>query len=263
MTSISVLGCGWLGLPLAKHLVTNGFAVKGSVRSEEKIESLEAISVTPYVLDIDGEITEQSWGAFLDSDILVIAIPSKNQTGFSALIRVLESSSIKHVVFVSSTSVYADNNGVVTEDIAASESSALFQIESLFYQSSVFTTTVIRFSGLVGYQRNPGRFFQKSGRSVNNPDAAVNMIHQDDCVELITQIIKQEKWNDLFNACADSHPSKREFYTQATQRIGVSTPEFIEADTQTFKIISNEKIKKALGYEFIYPDVMQITYDEC
>ena len=261
MTTISVLGCGWLGLPLAKHLVTNGFAVKGSVRSKEKIESLEAISVTPFVLDIDGEIVDQSWGSFLDSDILIIAIPSKNQIGFTSLISILESSSIKHVIFVSSTSVYADNNAVVNEDVAASESSVLFQIESLFSQSSAFTTTVIRFSGLVGYQRNPGRFFQKSGRSVSNPDAPVNMIHQDDCVELITQIIKQEKWDEVFNACADSHPSKREFYTQATQRIGVNTPEFIESETQTFKIISNQKIKDTLGYEFIYPDVMQISYD--
>ena len=261
MRSISVLGCGWLGFPLAKHLVSNGFIVKGSVRNKEKSALLDNESVTPFLLDIDGEVTGQSWEQFLDSDILIIAIPSKNQIGFTSLISILESSSIKHVIFVSSTSVYADNNAVVTEDVAASESSVLFQIESLFSQSSAFTTTVIRFSGLVGYQRNPGRFFQKSGRSISNPDAPVNMIHQDDCVELITQIIKQEKWDEVFNACADSHPSKREFYTQATQRIGVNTPEFIESETQTFKIISNEKIKKSLDYEFIYPDVMQISYD--
>ena len=261
MTSISILGCGWLGLPLAKHLVNNGFAVKGSVRTKDKIGSLKCLSVTPFLLDIDGEIKESSWAPFLDSDILIIAIPSKNQAGFSSLISVLETSSVKQVVFVSSTSVYADNNAVITEEMVASESSVLFQIESLFTQSPAFTTTVIRFSGLVGYQRNPGRFFQKSGRSVSNPDAPVNMIHQDDCVELITQIIKQKKWGEVFNACADSHPSKRELYTKATQNIGVSTPEFIESETQTFKIISNEKIKKTLGYEFIYPDVMQISYD--
>ena len=30
MTQISILGCGWLGLPLAKALLKNGFSVKGS-----------------------------------------------------------------------------------------------------------------------------------------------------------------------------------------------------------------------------------------
>ena len=136
MALISVLGCGWLGLPLAKHLVTNGFSVKGSVRSKEKLELLHSASVTPFLLDIDGEITEPSWAPFLDSDILIIAIPSKNQSGFTSLISILKTSSIKHVIFVSSTSVYTDNNEVVTEDVAASESSVLFQIESLFSQSS-------------------------------------------------------------------------------------------------------------------------------
>lgn len=261
MTSISVLGCGWLGLPLAKDLVNDLFQVKGSVRSEEKTEALKQISVIPYVLDLDKQ--EQDWAPFLHSDILVIAIPSKNIEGFSSLIALIEQSSIKHLVFVSSTSVYADNNGVVTEDQSALNASVLYQIESLFTQSTTFSTTIIRFSGLVGYSRNPGRFFAKSGRSVSNPDAPVNMIHQDDCVELIKQIIKQEKWNNLFNACADTHPTKREFYTQTTQRIGIAPPCFIESDEQTFKIISNQKIKDTLGYDFIYPDVMKITYDEC
>lgn len=41
MTSISVLGCGWLGLPLAKHLIDSGFMVKGSIRSSSKISDLE------------------------------------------------------------------------------------------------------------------------------------------------------------------------------------------------------------------------------
>ena len=261
MTSISVLGCGWLGLPLAKGLVNDQFQVKGSVRSQEKAQVLKQNSVTPYVLDLDKK--EQDWKPFLHSDILVIAMPSKNVEGFSSLIALIEESSIKHLVFVSSTSVYGDNNGVVTEEQSALNASVLYQIESLFTQSTAFSTTIIRFSGLVGYSRNPGRFFAKSGRSVSNPDAPVNMIHQDDCVELIKQIIKQEKWNDLFNACADTHPTKREFYTQATQRISIAPPCFIESDEQTFKIISNQKIKDTLGYEFIYPDVMQITYDEC
>lgn len=262
MTSISILGCGWLGLPLAKQLVECGFSVKGSVRSKEKAHSLNEFSVTPFILNIDDATTDQQWDEFLGSEILIIAIPSKNTDGFMSLISALEKSFVKRVIFVSSTSVYKDTNDVVTESEAAQDSSTLYQIETLFTQSVFFATTVVRFSGLVGYSRNPGRFFQKSGRSVSNPDAAVNMIHQDDCIGLIEQIIKQNQWGKTFNACADTHPTKREFYTEMTQRIGVDAPTFIESENQTFKLISNQKIKEALGYEFIYPDVMQITYDE-
>lgn len=144
MTSISVLGCGWLGLPLAKHLIDSGFMVKGSIRSSSKISDLEKNHIKPYLLDIDA--VEQSWSQFLISDVLIIAIPSKNIEGFTSLIPIIEASSIKHVLFVSSTSVYEDANRVVTEEDATIPSSALSQIERLFMQSTKFTTTVIRFS---------------------------------------------------------------------------------------------------------------------
>jgi len=36
MTQISILGCGWLGLPLAKAILENEFSVKGSTTSREK-----------------------------------------------------------------------------------------------------------------------------------------------------------------------------------------------------------------------------------
>ena len=41
MTKISILGCGWLGLPLAKALIENGFSVKGSTTSTDKLTALE------------------------------------------------------------------------------------------------------------------------------------------------------------------------------------------------------------------------------
>ena len=44
MTKISILGCGWLGLPLAKAIVENGFSVKGSTTSSEKIATLGPFS---------------------------------------------------------------------------------------------------------------------------------------------------------------------------------------------------------------------------
>ena len=41
MTQISILGCGWLGLPLAKALLENSFLVNGSTTSIEKLSVLE------------------------------------------------------------------------------------------------------------------------------------------------------------------------------------------------------------------------------
>lgn len=48
MTKISILGCGWLGLPLAKALIENGFSVKGSTTSTDKLTALENDGITPF-----------------------------------------------------------------------------------------------------------------------------------------------------------------------------------------------------------------------
>ena len=59
MTKISILGCGWLGLPLAKALIGNGFSVKGSTTSYEKISGLEQGGITTFLIpdfSINGRI---------------------------------------------------------------------------------------------------------------------------------------------------------------------------------------------------------------
>ena len=38
---IAIIGCGWLGLPLAKKLIKENFIVKGSTTSKEKISVLD------------------------------------------------------------------------------------------------------------------------------------------------------------------------------------------------------------------------------
>ena len=55
-----------------------------------------------------------------------------------------------------------------------------------------FNTTVIRFGGLIGYDRMPGKFLTGK-KDLPNGDAPVNLIHRDDCVQIIYQIIKNEK----------------------------------------------------------------------
>jgi hypothetical protein len=114
---------------------------------------------------------------------------------------------------------------------------------------------------LIGYGRHPGRFFRK-GRLIQNPDSHVNLIHRDDCIEIISRIIKKEVWGEVFNCCADTHPTKREFYTQAAKSIGLTAPDFEYSGTNSFKIISNEKVKRILNYEFLHPDLTKIYSDE-
>ena len=95
---------------------------------------------------------------------------------------------------------------------------------------------------------------------MQNSGARVNLIHRDDCIAIIVQIILQDIWGGDFNACADTHPTKTEFYTQAAVTTGYPVPTFEHSTSPSFKIISNRKLKNLLHYEFIHPDLMKISF---
>lgn len=254
--TLSILGSGWLGLPLIQLLAASGYTVKASTRQPEKLPILEQAGAQAFNIDLEKQILP----VFLESELLIINITSKNKSGFAELIQQIEKSPIKKVLFVSSTSIYQNLNREVTEDEQAeNHDSELWQIEQLFQTNKNFETTILRFSGLIDERRHPGRFF-RNGRSVPQADAPVNLIHLDDCLGIIDAILQQEAWGEIFNGCADTHPSKREFYSYARQLMGLSPPEFdIESDIK-YKIISNQKVKNKLNYRFQHPDLMKISF---
>ncbi|OUR71913.1 NAD(P)-dependent oxidoreductase [Methylophaga sp. 41_12_T18] len=258
MKNISILGSGWLGQPLAATLVQQGYQLNLSTRSQSKLNSLKSANIDVFIVDI-AKLDAQT-ADFLTADLLIINITSKDIVAFEALIKQLEQSTVKKVIFVSSSSVYLSNNQVVSEDQQHENSgSVLFQIEQLFQQNSHFSTTVIRLAGLIGPKRHPGRFFQND-KVIKHADNPVNLVHLDDCLAIISVVIKQQQWGQVFNACADNHPTKREFYKYASSSLGLPLPQCSPLESGDYKIVSNLKVKNILGYTFIHPDIMKIEY---
>ena len=251
---ISILGCGWLGESLAKKLIETGYAIKGSTTSPNKIDRLESSGIKAFIIDLD-ELND-SIADFLDAEILIIAIPSKNIEGFKKLLFQIEKSRIQKIIFISSTSIYENSNSTVTE-VSSVKDISLVEIENLFKTNLNFQSNIIRFAGLMGYDRKPGNFFPV-GKKIPNPDGFVNMIHRDDCMGIITAIIKKDLWDETFNACADTHPTRRQFYTNAAIVLGKDTPKFKESNLTEYKIISNQKLKTLLDYKFKYPDILNV-----
>jgi len=254
--TISILGCGWLGKPLAIKLISEGCQVKGSTTSIHKFDAFKNIGIQPFLISLENitiEIKE-----FLTSEILIVALPSKNIEGFKKLIQFIDKSPVKKVLFISSTSIYISSNKLVPED-SPLQNTPLVTIENLFEKSQSFKTTIVRFAGLFGYDRKPGNFF-RNGRVIPNPDGFVNMIHQDDCVSILFNIIKENTWDEVFNACADTHPKRRDYYIKTKADLGNEPPVFAKTENTVFKIISNEKIKSLLNYKFKYSDLMSFNY---
>ncbi|MEY2670757.1 MAG: hypothetical protein RLZZ577_1073, partial [Bacteroidota bacterium] len=187
MTQISILGCGWLGLPLAKSLLQNGFSIKGSTTSLEKMSPLQSAGITPFLVRLEEHQISESIADFLaNSQILIINIPPKLRGGstenfvakITTLLPFIENSTIEKVLFVSSTSVYGDDNDLVIEYTTLNPDTEggrqLAIVENVLQKNSRFQTTILRFGGLIGEDRNPVRFL--SGReNIENPNAPINL----------------------------------------------------------------------------------------
>ena len=59
--NIGILGCGWLGLPLAKKLIEKGYSVNGTTTSSNKLKVLQNAGINPFTVrlsetGIEGDI---------------------------------------------------------------------------------------------------------------------------------------------------------------------------------------------------------------
>jgi nucleoside-diphosphate-sugar epimerase len=270
---ISILGCGWLGLPLAKSLLSKGYEVKGSTTSESKLKVLKNAGISPFQIQLEenqiiGKIVE-----FLkETEVLVIDIPPGLRSEISSsqemtfvnkvktLIPFIEKSGVQKVIFVSSTSVYSDGFPIIeiteeTQPNSDTESGKQLVIaETLLQSNPHFKTTVIRFGGLLGDDRHPVKFL--AGRTnVENPDAPVNMIQREDCIGIIEKTLDFARddnweWNQNFNAVAPQHPTRKEYYHKKAELFHLPLPTFAEDSESKGKIISSKKVETILGYSF-------------
>ena len=267
---ISIMGCGWLGLPLAERLLKSGKTVNGSTTSPAKIEKLKQKGIAPFLIDLGKDTWEETQlQEFLSAGTLILNIPPHLRSDggehylkqMKRLRTSLLNSSVTRLLFVSSTSVYLDLNRVVTEeDIAFTQEQApetpLLLAEQLFSEREEWLTTIVRFAGLVGQEREPGRFMAGK-KHMPNGDAPVNLIHLDDCLSVLMGLLEQEKWGETYNACADEHPLRKHFYPAAAHALGLEPPQFDDMQETHFKIIKSQKLKNDLAYEFRHPDPMR------
>lgn len=267
MTQISILGCGWLGFPLAKALLKKGFSVKGSTTSAGKISVLQSVGIDPFMVQLNEQNVSSTIADFLaQSQILIVNIPPKLRRNTSEnfiakienLVPFIEQSTVEKVLFISSTSVYGEDNKLVTEATPLNPDSEggrqLAVVERLLQKNKHFETTILRFGGLIGDDRNPVRFL--SGReNIDNPDAPINLIHQDDCIGIIEKIIELDSWDEIFNAVAPFHPTRKEYYTQKAIDLNLALPKFASGNTNIGKTIGSDKLIQKLNYSFLRPNL--------
>jgi nucleoside-diphosphate-sugar epimerase len=170
---------------------------------------------------------------------------------------------VKKIVLLSSTAVYNGLSGLVDEqsvlDMNADKVATLIRAEKA---AEAFSgeTVILRLAGLIGPERHPGRFLQ--GRKLlSDPQAFINLIHQDDAVGVLMEIIKDGNIRGIYNAVSATETSKQHYYHAAAEALNLPLPEFsFETSMRFGKRINDAKLRNSFTYQFTHDDLIVWLY---
>ena len=258
---IGVLGCGWLGLPLAKSLVADKHTVFGTTTSGSKIAVLQKANIIAYTIGLTENGIEGQIENFLgELDVLIINVPPRLRSApkesfikkMLHLYDAIKNTALARIIFISSTSVYGDIDGLVTEDSPTRPNTEsgrqLLAAENIFLNDGALNTTIIRFGGLIGPSRHPVTHLAGKTELTNGNDP-VNLIHLYDCIGIIKMVLNGNWENKLINGVYPYHPTKEAYYTSEAIKRGLLPPSYIK----NLEKIGNKSIESKYLNVKIYP----------
>ncbi len=278
-----IIGCGFVGLRLAKELIERGHQVVGTSKSPEKLVVLEAHNIIAVQLDISDSSQFEALKGFEFDWVVNCAAPNHSSVqnyiavyyqGNANLLNWLKGRMIKKYVFTSSTGVYGQNDGsTVTEEspiFSNTDTGKILvmteELLSRMYTAYKLPIVVLRLAGLYGDGR--GYYFKQfvNGEAVLRGDGNryLNMLHVDDAVGAIIAALEKGEPGEVYNVVDDEPVREIDFYTWLAETLKKPMPRSIPMESQYLqsasarintsnKRVSNRKIKEKLGYQFKYP----------
>ncbi len=271
MANILIVGAGFVGGKLAKNLTKAGHQVSVIRRSDKLIAS----NIQQIQADITLPINPDCLPPQVDILLYCVAAPEFNQASYHAhyplglqhCFDALNKQNIKHVFFVSSTGVYAQNDGQWVDETSSTEPSSFsgleMQLAEQVLHNQNIPSTCVRFSGIYGAGRN--RLIQQAqtgGYCDPEPPLWTNRIHRDDCVNALAFLIQHTLAGtqlDKVYLLSDNQPAPLheviEWMQQELDEVG-ELDKNLSQSRKSNKRISNQRIR-ALGYKFKYPSYKQ------
>ena len=274
---ITVCGCGWLGLPLAKVLHEQGHEVWGTKTSKEGVQLLKKENIHGVLLSLPllkYVWTQSVYRALLACDVLVINIPCGRKQdkalqhieNVTSLLIAAKAYGCRRVIFVSTTSVYGDVQGRVVETSepfpVTSSACANYQLEREVIKLWGSDAIILRLSGLISENRHPARFLANK-RDLTQGGAGINLIHRDDVIQGVLAILdSQQHWGNTFHLASPWHPSREQYYTKMSLLMGLTPPHFLDVLGSEQKQIDAsytlKSLKLSLRYPFLLDDFSEV-----
>nr|WP_298411412.1 NAD(P)H-binding protein [uncultured Halomonas sp.] len=264
-----ILGCGDIGKTLGTQLIEAGHRVIGARRNPDE---LATSGIEPLAIDLNDP---EALKTLPEADIVVYVVSADRfdeqayqaayRDGLKAVLAELGQRTRKptRVFFVSSTSVYAQQDGETVDETTETQPTGFAgQLMREAEQTLIahdLPGTVVRFSGIYGPGRD--RLIQqvREGRiAAATPPMYSNRIHRDDCAgvlsHLIAKTLNDEPLDELYLASDCEPVPLHEVMAWLAKRLKVETHEVIQSPLRrrSSKRCDNSRLRET-GYEFRYP----------
>ena len=282
---VLIVGCGYVGFPLAAELARRGHNVFGLRRSASADNALKGAGITPLRADITQPDSLKQLPR--DFDWVVNCVASGgggaeeyrqlylqgmvNLTNWLVPSSQRSNVTIPRVVYTSSTGVYGQNDGSLVGETSPTEPATetarvLVEAEKVLLASGRaknFPAMILRAAGIYGPERGYllKQFLRGEARIEGSGARVLNMIHRDDLIAAIIATLNRGQAGELYNVVDDAPVSQFEFFQWLAAKLGKPLPPIANEDSTgprkrglTNKRISNGKLKRELGFEFQFPN---------
>ncbi|WP_299462620.1 SDR family oxidoreductase [uncultured Gimesia sp.] len=291
-----IIGCGYVGLPVAQKWLEQGHTVSALTRSETRAGEFAKLGIKPIMGDITQPVSLQK---LPEAETVLYAVgfdrsanQSRHEIYVSGLDHVLTEikNRTQKIIYLSSTSVYGQSAGEWIDETSLCEpqrenGQICLEAEQLLEKHGLLpaeerdqtaTAVILRLAGIYGPQRLLARMEQiRAGEPLQGrPDAWLNLIHVTDIVNTILKCDTGIHLESCYLVSDNCPITRQEYYQTLARILNAPFPRFtVDESAQPVlksnrshsteqaaglnKRCNNLRLRADLGIKLIYPSIKE------
>jgi len=249
---IVIVGCGDIGLRVAKIWKNQGKSVFGAVRSEESLNLLRQQHIHTIAINLDEANSLHEFNGRLSNQSLLYYFappPAKGvlDTRMANFLQSLDKDALPgRLIYISTSGVYGDQGGeLINEqtpanpqvDRAKRRYHAEQQLQKWGEQNSV-AITILRVGGIYGPGRLPlQRLKDQIPMLLENLSPQTNRIHADDLAQVCVAAATKKAAGEIYNVSDGTNSNMTEYFNTIADFCNLPRPPLVDWD-QAAKTIS-------------------------
>lgn len=280
LKNLVIVGCGDIGVRLARLVLVQGGAVSALARSKESAARLEGYGITPFPGNLDQ--AESLVGLPVAGKALVYLAPPPGGGPIDSRVRKFCQNCTgtrvpEKVVYVSTSGVYGDCGGGLVDEqtpVNPQTSRAKRRVDAencltAWGQEQGVPVVILRVTGIYGPGRLPIARLKQGHPVLNEAESPpTNRIHADDLAQVCLAALERGEAGAVFNVSDGQPGTMTQYFNAIAELLGLPRPQQVSMEEarqvmnpmmlsylSEARRMDNRKMIQELGVVLQYPDL--------